>query len=59
MNEPKNVPTLSREERLALVVELQRQIAELRASHEALRAEIEQLKGGGKRRPPRFPGVLG
>jgi hypothetical protein len=41
MNEPKNVPTLSREELLALVVELQRQIAEWRASHEALRAEIE------------------
>ena len=49
MNAPKNVPMLRREELLALVVELQRQIAELRASNEALRAEIEQLKGGGKR----------
>ena len=49
MNAPKNVPTLSREERLALVVELQRQIAEWRASHEAWRAESEPLQGGGKR----------
>jgi cell division protein FtsB len=40
---------LSYEELLALVAELQRQVAELRASNEALRAEIEQLTRGGKR----------
>jgi transposase len=49
MNAPTNLPTLSREELLAVVVELQRQIAEWRASHEALRAEIDELKRGGKR----------
>jgi transposase len=54
MVEPKDLPTLSREELLALVVELQRQIAELRASHEALHAEIEQLKRGGKRQAAPF-----
>ena len=54
MIEPKDLPALSREELLALVVELQRQIAELRASNEALRAEIEQLKGGGKRQAAPF-----
>ena len=42
MSEPRELPALSREELLALVVELQRQITELRA-------EIEQLKRGGKR----------
>jgi transposase len=47
--EPKDLPMLSHEELLALVTELQRQIAELRASNEALRAEIDQLKRGGQR----------
>ena len=54
MIEPKELPALSRKELLALVVELQRQIAELRASNEALRAEIEQFKGGGKRQAAPF-----
>ena len=54
MSEPKDLPALSREELLALVVERQRQIAEWRASNEALRAEIEQLKGGGKRQAAPF-----
>ena len=54
MIEPEPLPALSREELLALVVELQRQIAELRASHEALRAEIDQLKRGGKRQAAPF-----
>jgi transposase len=45
---------LSREDLLALVAELQRQIAELRASHEALCAEIDQLKRGGKRQAAPF-----
>lgn len=35
MSEPKDLPALSREELLALVVELPRQIAAVRASHEA------------------------
>lgn len=54
MIEPKDRPALSHEELLALVVELQRQIAELRANNEALRAEIEQLKGGGQRQAAPF-----
>jgi transposase len=47
MIEPKDLPALSREELLALVVELQRQIAELRT-------EIDQLKRGGKRQAAPF-----
>ena len=43
MIEPKDLPALSREELLALVVELQRQIAELRT-------EIDQLKRVGSAR---------
>jgi transposase len=42
MIEPTHLSTLSREELLALVAELQRQVAELRA-------EIDQLTRGGKR----------
>jgi cell division protein FtsB len=41
MIEPEHLLALSREDLLALVAELQRQIAELTASNEALRAEIE------------------
>ena len=47
MLKPKPLPTLSREELLALVAELQRQIA-------ALRAEIDALKRGGKRQAAPF-----
>jgi transposase len=47
MIEPRDLPTLSREELLALVVELQRQLTELRA-------EIDQLKRGGKRQAAPF-----
>jgi hypothetical protein len=46
---PELLQALSREDLLALVAELQRQIAEWTASHEALRTEIEQLKRSGKR----------
>jgi transposase len=49
MLEPKDLPAWNREELLALVVERQRQLAEWRASHEALRAAIAQLTRGGKR----------
>ena len=58
---PEPLASLSQEERLALVAELQRQnaalqrqVAELTASHEALHAEIEQLKRGGKRQAAPF-----
>ena len=54
MVEPTDLPVLSREELLALVTELQRQNAELRAGHEALRAEIDQLTRGGKRQAAPF-----
>jgi transposase len=54
MIEPTHLSTLSREELLALVGELQRQVAELRASNEALRTEIDQLKRGGKRQAAPF-----
>lgn len=47
MSEPRDLPALSREELLALVVELQRQITELRA-------EIDQLTRGGKRQAAPF-----
>jgi hypothetical protein len=47
MLQPEALPTLSREELLALVAELQRQIA-------ALRAEIDALKRGGKRQAAPF-----
>jgi transposase len=49
MMEPKPLCALSHEELLALVAELPRQIAKLRASPEALRAEIDPLTRGGKR----------
>ena len=54
MSEPKDFPALSREELLALVGELQRQLTELCASNAKLRAEIEQLKQGGKRQAAPF-----
>lgn len=47
MTSPKALPSLSRDDLLVLVAELQRQIAELRA-------EIEQLKRGGKRQAAPF-----
>jgi transposase len=47
MIEPKDLPALSREELLALVVELERQLTELRA-------EIDRLTRGGKRQAAPF-----
>jgi hypothetical protein len=41
MIESKPLPVLSREELLALVAELQRQVAEVCGSNEALRTEID------------------
>ena len=49
MTPPENLTSLSRDELLALLVELQRQIAALTAHTAALQAEIEQLKRGAKR----------
>jgi hypothetical protein len=49
MIEPEHLLALSREDLLALVAALQRQIVEWRARHEAWRAEIDPLKRGGKR----------
>jgi hypothetical protein len=54
MSAARDLPALSREELLALVVELQRRITELRAGHEALRVEIDLRKRGGMRRAAPF-----
>jgi transposase len=54
MIEPEDLPTLSREDLLALVAALQRQLAKVTASNEALRAEIEQLKRSGQRQAAPF-----
>jgi hypothetical protein len=54
MSEPTDFPALSREELLAWVAELQRQIAELTANNEALRAELEQLTRSKKRQAAPF-----
>ena len=55
---PERLTSLSREELLALVAELQRQVAELAASNETLRAEIEQLKRSGKRQAVPFSNAM-
>jgi uncharacterized small protein (DUF1192 family) len=47
MTSPKDLTSLSRDDLLVLVAELQRQLAELRA-------EIEQLTRGGKRQAAPF-----
>lgn len=58
---PDSPPVLRRDELLALVAELQRQVAalqqrvaDLTATNEALRAEIDQLKRSGKRQAAPF-----
>jgi transposase len=51
---PERVALISREDLLTLVAALQRQVAELTASNEALRAELEQLTRGGKRQAAPF-----
>jgi transposase len=57
MIEPEHLLTVSREDLLSLVAELQRQSAALTASHEALRAELDPLTRGGKRQAaPKPPG---
>ena len=54
MTPPENLPSLSRDELLALLGELHRQIAELTARNAALQAEIEQLRRGAKRQAAPF-----
>jgi hypothetical protein len=49
MSQPTDLPAFSRDDLLALVGELQRQIAVLTADNEALRAELDRLTRGGKR----------
>lgn len=54
MTPPENPTSLSREELLALIAALQRQIADLTARNEALQAELEQLRRGAKRQAAPF-----
>jgi transposase len=54
MSTPEPLASLSREDLLALVATLQRQIAELAARNEALHAEIERLRRGAKRQAAPF-----
>jgi transposase len=54
MHTPKDLPAWSREDLLAWVAALQRQIAELTAHNDALRAELDQLTRSGKRQATPF-----
>jgi transposase len=54
MSSLEDMESLSREELLALLAELQRQVAELTASNASLRGEIAQLKGSTKRQAAPF-----
>ena len=54
MSTPAPLATLSREDLLALVATLQRQLAELTVRNEALHAEIERLRRGAKRQAAPF-----
>lgn len=54
MSSLEDMESLSREELLALLVELQRQVAELTASNASLRGEIAQLKRSTKRQAAPF-----
>jgi transposase len=54
MTPPENLTSLSRDELLALLVELRRQITELTTRNAALQAEIEQLRRGAKRQAAPF-----
>lgn len=54
MTLPENLTVLNRDDLLALVAALQRQIAELTARNEALQAEIEPLRRGAKRQAAPF-----
>jgi transposase len=54
MSSLEDLESLSREELLALIAELQRQVAELTASNASLRSEIAELKRRTKRQAAPF-----
>jgi uncharacterized small protein (DUF1192 family)/transposase len=54
MTSPTDLALLNREDLLVVVAELQRQIAALTATVEALRAELDQVKRSGKRQAAPF-----
>jgi hypothetical protein len=54
MSSSENPDLLSREDLLALVIQLQRQVAELSATVEELRAENAQIQRGAKRQDAPF-----
>src|ERR671918_1934816 len=54
MSSLEDMDSLNREELLALLAELQRQVAELTASNESLRGEIAELKRSTKRQAAPF-----
>jgi hypothetical protein len=54
MTPPENPTLLSRDELLALIAALQRQVADLTARNEALQAELERLRRGAKRQAAPF-----
>jgi hypothetical protein len=56
---PKDLTSLSREELLVLVAQLERQVAQLSASLEALQAENAQLQQATSAKLPPFPKVPG
>jgi cell division protein FtsB len=49
MSPPEGIESLSREELLALVLQLQRKLTELEASVQDLRAEVDRLTRESKR----------
>jgi hypothetical protein len=59
MIEPNHFPTLSREELLTSVSELQRQLAELRASNEDFTQRSNSSIVVGSDKSPRFPRAPG
>jgi len=54
MSLPTNLASMSRDDLLALVAELHRQLTEVTATVEALRAELDRLKRGEKRQAAPF-----
>ena len=54
MTPPENLPSLSRDALVALIAVLQRQVAELSAANDALRADIARLTRDGKRQAAPF-----
>ena len=59
MKLPRDITSLSREELLVLVAQLERQVAQLSASLEVLQAENAQLQRSNKRQVAPFPKAPG